>query len=96
MNVPKEIIDIEHKIEEIKKQKNEVVQSQQYEEAAQLRDTEKQLNFELEKAKKKWEEESKINRIAVSEDHVAEIVAMMTGIPVTRIAEKESGKLGST
>jgi ATP-dependent Clp protease ATP-binding subunit ClpC len=93
VNVPKEIIDIEHKIEDIKKQKNEVVQSQQYEKAAQLRDTEKQLNFELDKAKRKWEEESKLNRIEVNEEHVAETVAMMTGIPVMRIAEKESGKL---
>jgi ATP-dependent Clp protease ATP-binding subunit ClpC len=93
VNVPKEIIDIEHKIENIKNQKNEVVQSQQYEKAAQLRDTEKQLNFELEKAKKNWEEESKLNRISVSEEYVAETVAMMTGIPVMRIAEKESGKL---
>jgi ATP-dependent Clp protease ATP-binding subunit ClpC len=93
MNVPKEIIDIEFKIEEIKKQKNEVVKSQQYERAAQLRDKEKQLNNELETAKRKWEEDSKINRIIVTEDHVAETVAMMTGIPVMRIAEKESGKL---
>jgi ATP-dependent Clp protease ATP-binding subunit ClpC len=93
MNVPKEIIDIEFKIEEIKLLKNEVVKSQQYEKAAQLRDTEKQLNNQLEVAKRKWEEESKINRISVTEDHVAETVAMMTGIPVVRIAEKESGKL---
>ena len=93
MNVPKEIIDIELKIEEIKLLKNEVVKSQQYEKAAQLRDTEKQLNNQLDIAKKKWEEESKVNRISVTEDHVAETVAMMTGIPVVRIAEKESGKL---
>ena len=93
MNVPKEIIDIEFKIEEIKQLKNEVVKSQQYEKAAQLRDTEKQLNNQLVQAKSKWEEESKINRISVTEDHVAETVAMMTGIPVMRIAEKESGKL---
>ncbi len=93
VNVPKEIIEIERKIEDIKSLKNEVVQSQQYEKAAQLRDTEKQLHFELEKAKKLWEEDSKINRIEVTESHVAETVAMMTGIPVMRIAEKESGKL---
>jgi len=93
VNVPKEIIEIERKIEEIKNQKNEVVQSQQYEKAAQLRDTEKQLNFELDRAKKIWEEDAKTNRITVTESHVAETVAMMTGIPVMRIAEKESGKL---
>ena len=93
VNVPKEIIEIEGKIEDIKTLKNEVVQSQQYEKAAQLRDTEKQLHFELEKAKKTWEDDSKINRISVTEAHVAETVAMMTGIPVMRIAEKESGKL---
>ena len=93
INVPKEIVDIEFKIEEIKLQKNQVVKSQQYEKAAQLRDTEKQLNNQLESAKKIWEEESKVNRITVTEEHVAETVAMMTGIPVVRIAEKESGKL---
>ncbi len=93
INVPKEIIDIEKKIEEIKVQKNEVVRSQQYEEAAKLRDNERKLNEELDAAKLKWENESKSHREVVTEEHVAEVVAMMTGIPVQRVAEKESGRL---
>jgi ATP-dependent Clp protease ATP-binding subunit ClpC len=91
--VPKNILDVEQKIEDIKEEKNRVVRSQRYEEAAKLRDKERQLLEELDRAKKQWEEESKSNRTTVSEDNVAEVVAMMSGIPVTRIAEKESGKL---
>ncbi|MBK9148564.1 MAG: ATP-dependent Clp protease ATP-binding subunit [Flavobacteriales bacterium] len=91
--VPKSILDVEQKIEDIKEEKNKVVRSQRYEEAAKLRDRERLLLEELEKAKKAWEEESKSNRTTVTEENVAEVVAMMSGIPVTRIAEKESGKL---
>ncbi|MFL2570805.1 MAG: ATP-dependent Clp protease ATP-binding subunit [Parvicellaceae bacterium] len=93
INVPDNIINIEQKIEEVKEQKVIVVRSQQYEEAARLRDSERKLNEELDKAKKIWEEESKIHRETVSEENVAEVVAMMTGIPVQKVAEKESGKL---
>ncbi len=91
--VPPAIIEVEKKIEDIKEEKNRVVRSQRYEEAAKLRDTERQLLEELDRAKKEWEAESKTNRTTVSEENVAEVVAMMSGIPVTRIAEKESGKL---
>src|SRR5690606_27015022 len=91
--VPQAILDVEKKIEDIKEEKNKVVRSQRYEEAAKLRDRERTLLEELEAAKKKWEEESRIHRTAVTEDNVAEVVAMMSGIPVQRIAEKESGKL---
>ncbi|HNK41429.1 MAG TPA: ATP-dependent Clp protease ATP-binding subunit, partial [Flavobacteriales bacterium] len=91
--VPKTILDVEAKIEEVKEEKNKVVRSQRYEEAAKLRDRERTLLEELEKAKRQWEEESKSHRTTVSEENVAEVVAMMSGIPVTRIAEKESGKL---
>jgi ATP-dependent Clp protease ATP-binding subunit ClpC len=93
INVPKSILDIEKKIEEIKEEKNNVVRSQKYEEAAKLRDTERQLMEQLEAAKKKWEEESRLQRVTVTDDNVAEVVAMMTGIPVQRIAQKESGRL---
>ena len=93
INVPESIIEVEKKIEDVKELKNQVVRSQQYEEAARLRDTERKLNEELENAKKKWEEETKSHRQKVSEDHVAEVVAMMTGIPVQKVSEKESGKL---
>jgi ATP-dependent Clp protease ATP-binding subunit ClpC len=93
LNVPKEIIEIESKLDAIKEEKNQVVRSQQYEEAARLRDTERKLNNELDAAKTKWEEHSKSHKETVTEEHVAEVVAMMTGIPVQRVAEKESGRL---
>ncbi|MDP4665263.1 MAG: ATP-dependent Clp protease ATP-binding subunit, partial [Flavobacteriaceae bacterium] len=93
INVPKEILDIEGQIEDIKEEKNRVVRSQKYEEAAKLRDKERQLIERLEAAKQKWEEDSKNHRETVTVDNVEEVVAMMTGIPVQRIAEKESGKL---
>jgi ATP-dependent Clp protease ATP-binding subunit ClpC len=81
------------KIEALKDKKNQVIKSQQYEEAAKLRDDERKLQDQLEIEKKKWEEDSKAKRISVTEDNVAEVVSMMCGIPVTRIAQKESGKL---
>ena len=93
INVPESIISIEKQIEEVKDLKNKVVRSQQYEEAARLRDSERKLNEELDLAKKKWEQESKTHRQVVNEDNVAEVVAMMTGIPVQKVAEKESGRL---
>ena len=93
INVPQEIVDIEKKIEDIKEEKVRVVRSQRYEEAAQLRDTERTLNDNLERAKKQWEEDSKNKRVTVTVDHVGDVVGMMTGIPVQRIAEKESGRL---
>ena len=80
-------------IEEIKSQKNQVVQNQKYEEAAQLRDTEKKLLAELDIQKKKWIEESKKNRHKVNEKNISEVVAMITGIPVERIEENESSRL---
>jgi ATP-dependent Clp protease ATP-binding subunit ClpC len=95
INVPQEILDIEEKIEEINIQKANVIKQAKYEEAAVLRDDERKLQDQLDVAKKKWEEESKAKRIEVTEDHVAEVVSMMCGIPVTRIAQKESGKLAS-
>src|SRR5690606_848913 len=88
-----EIIDIEADIEKIKEEKNNVIKSQQYEKAAELRDTERKLQEKLEEAKTKWEEESKSHRIQVTEEHVAEVVSMMTGIPLQRVAQSESGKL---
>ncbi len=93
INVPEEILDVEKQIEEVKEEKNQVVKSQKYEEAAKLRDKERQLGEKLDTAKNKWEEDSKNHREVVTEEDVAEVVAMMTGIPVQRIAEKESGKL---
>jgi ATP-dependent Clp protease ATP-binding subunit ClpC len=93
INVPENILEIEKKIEDIKELKNQVVRSQKYEEAARLRDTEKQLQTELEVAKKAWEEETKLNRILVTEDNVADVVSMMSGVPVQRVNQNESDKL---
>lgn len=91
--VPKEITDIEKKISDIKDKKAEVVRSQRYEEAAKLRDVEKQLGEALEVARKKWEEESKDNRQTVSEENVAEVVSMITGVPLTKVSQNENQKL---
>lgn len=93
IHVPQNIIDIEQKIEEIKIEKNKVVRSQKYEEAAKLRDTEKNLLEELERAKSEWEAETKTKRYTVGEDNVAEVVSMMTGIPVQRVGQTDSAKL---
>jgi ATP-dependent Clp protease ATP-binding subunit ClpC len=93
INVPKNVLEIEQKLEDIKEEKNRVVRSQQYEEAAKLRDTERKLHEDLDSAKLKWEQESKSHKITVTEDNVAEVVSMMTGIPLQRVAEKETGKL---
>jgi len=93
MQVPAEILDLENRIEEVKKQKNKAIHSQKFEEAAKFRDNERKLLIELENAKRRWEEESKIHRVQVNEDNVAEVVAMMTGVPVQRIAQNESERL---
>ncbi|HWY12724.1 MAG TPA: ATP-dependent Clp protease ATP-binding subunit, partial [Bacteroidia bacterium] len=93
INVPQNILELEKKMEDIKELKNQVVRSQKYEEAAKLRDSEKQLLAQLETAKKAWEEETKQNRVTVTEDNVAEVVSMMSGVPVQRVNQNESDKL---
>lgn len=93
INVPQEILEIEQKVEELKDQKAEVIRSQQYEKAAELRDSERKLQEQLEEAKKKWEDESKNNKVVVSEEDVAHVVSMMCGIPVTKVSQTETGKL---
>ena len=93
INVPKEITEIETRVEELKEEKAHVIRSQQYEKAAELRDDERKLLEKLEAAKLKWEEESKNNKIEVTEEHVAEVVSMMCGIPVTKVSQSETGKL---
>ena len=95
IKVPQNILKLEAKVEKAKEEKNAVVRSQKYEEAAQLRDVERKLQEELESAKRKWEEDSKNHREVVSEENVAEVVAMMTGVPVQRIAQKESNRLAN-
>lgn len=91
--VPKEVLALEEELEKIKETKTQAVKNQQYEEAARLRDDEKRVELALETAQKKWEEASKENREIVTEENVAEVVSMMTGIPVTRVVEAESSRL---
>ena len=93
IHVPENIIEIESKIEDIKLEKIKVVKSQKYEEAATLRDTEKDLLEKLDRAKAEWEAETKTKRYEVSEDSVAEVVSMMTGIPLQRVGQTDSVKL---
>lgn len=93
IEVPKDILDLEAAIEETKELKNDAVSRQKYEEAANFRDKEKTLEKELEIAQRKWEEDSKNNKITVTEENVADVVSMMTGIPVNKIAQAESKKL---
>ena len=93
MNVPKQIISLEKQLEQVREDKNAVVKKQKYEEAAKLRDDEKKIEKSLLEAQEKWDEESKLHREVVTEDHVADVVSMMSGIPVTRIAQAESSKL---
>lgn len=93
INVPNEIVELEKKIEDIKQEKNKVVKSQRFEEAASLRDNEKRLQEDLEKAKAHWEEESKHKRYPIDEEAIAEVVSMMTGIPVKRMVQAETDKL---
>ena len=93
IHVPENITTLELEIEKVKEEKNQVVKNQRYEEAAKLRDTEKRLLEDLEKAKHSWEELVKSERYPVTEDDIAEVVAMMTGIPTKRIAQSEGTKL---
>lgn len=93
INVPDNIVELEKKIEDVKVEKNKVVKSQKFEEAASLRDAEKRLAEQLEKAKSDWEEESKHKRYPINEEAIAEVISMMTGIPVKRMVEAETDKL---
>ncbi len=93
IHVPAEIINLEKSIEEIRQKKVLSINQQKFEEAAQFRDIERRYSEELERAKKRWEEDAQMNREEVDEEKVAEVVAMMTGIPVTNIAQSESHRL---
>jgi ATP-dependent Clp protease ATP-binding subunit ClpC len=93
IEVPKQILELEKQLEEVRELKNTVVKKQKFEEAAKLRDDEKKIEKDLAIAQEKWEEDSKNNRVTVTEDNVADVVSMMTGIPVNRIAQTESNKL---
>ena len=93
IHVPEEVTRLEEELEAIRKEKINVVKRQRYEEAARLRDDEKRIEAELDQAKQSWEKELENQRETVSGENVAEVVAMMSGIPVQRIAQNESIKL---
>ena len=93
MNVPQEVIDLEEELERVREHKNSVVKRQKYEEAAKLRDDEKRVERNLINAQEQWHEESKLNRVEVSETHIADVVSMMSGVPVNKIVKSEKNKL---
>ncbi len=93
INVPPKIINLEKKIEKVRNEKINAVKNQNFESAANYRDNEKQLIDSLEKEKKNWEKDLLKNRETVSEEEVAEVIAMMTGVPVQRIAQSEGKRL---
>ena len=93
MNVPDEIIQLEEELEKVKDLKNSVVKKQKYEEAAKLRDDEKRVERTLLEAQERWQEDSKLNRVTVNENHIADVVSMMTNIPVNKIIKSEKNKL---
>ncbi len=95
IHIPPAMATLELKLEEIRLEKVEVVRKQRYEEAARLRDVEKTLESDLSIAQAHWEEEVKLNRTPVTEENVADVVAMMTGIPVQRVAQQEMEKLSN-
>ena len=93
INVPKHIIDLELDLEGIQSEKNSAVKNQKYEAAAELRDKEKILESKLLKEQSQWEKECKKNRQIVTEENIADVVSMMTGIPLNRVKETELNKL---
>ena len=93
INVPEKILELENKLQAIQSEKKRVVNKQKYEEAAKLRDTEKETENILAEEQLKWEEDIKNNKELVTEDNISEVVSMMCGIPVQKIAETESNRL---
>ena len=93
MSVPKEVVDLEAQLDKVRESKNSVVKKQKYEEAAKLRDDEKRVERLLIEAQERWQEESKLNRVTVNENDIADVVSMMTNIPVNKIIKSEKNKL---
>ena len=93
IHVPNEIIEMEKQVEEIKQQKKLAIKEQRFEDAGHYRDEEKTLTEKLENAKKAWDNDTNSHRETVTEQNVAEVVAMMTGVPVQRIAQNEGDRL---
>ena len=95
IHVPNEIVEMEKQVEEIRQQKKLAIKEQRFEDAGKYRDEEKSLVEKLENAKKAWDNETNSHRETVTEQNVAEVVAMMTGVPVQRIAQNEGDRLMS-
>jgi len=93
IRVPQAILDLEAQIEDTREEKNQVVKSQRFEEAARLRDREKKLQEQLEEAKREWELKAENEVHDVTSRDISQVVAMMTGIPVDKISEPEQKKL---
>ena len=93
MSVPQEVVDLEAKLDQVRDLKNSVVKKQKYEEAAKLRDDEKRVERSLIEAQERWQEDSKLNRVTVNENDIADVVSMMTNIPVNKIVKSEKNKL---
>ena len=93
MSVPKEVVNLESQLDEVRELKNSVVKKQKYEEAAKLRDDEKRVERLLIEAQERWQEDSKLNRVTVNENDIAEVVSMMTNVPVNKIVKSEKNKL---
>ncbi len=91
--VPKEITELEDEIKKVRREKDSVIKAQEFERAAILRDNEKRLNRKLEAAKRRWKDSEEEYLATVTEDDIAEVVAMMTGIPVKKVAQSESEKI---
>ena len=95
LDVPSHITNLEFELEEIKNQKNDAVKNQKYEEAASLRDKEKIIEKKLNSAQIIWEEECKKNKEIVNKESIADVVSMMTGIPLNKLKQSESNKLSN-
>ena len=95
IHVPTEIIEMEKQLEVIRQEKKFAIKEQRFEDAGHYRDGEKSLVEKLEKAKRDWDNDTNNHRETVTEQNVAEVVAMMTGVPVQRIAQNEGDRLMS-
>ena len=93
MSVPQEVVDLEAQLDQVRDLKNSVVKKQKYEEAAKLRDDEKRVERSLIEAQERWQEDSKLNRVTVNENDIADVVSMMTNIPVNKIVKSEKNQL---
>ena len=93
MQVPEEIVNLEQEVARVEAQKKEVLATKRYSEAAELRDQERDLESKLADMKKKWDDDERQRKVTVTDQDVAAVVAMMTGVPIERIAESEQGRL---